>query len=320
MDMFEGRETPTGILALVIDEIILAGGLRQAFPHNGLVLLYSGPDWRFHPDNKESTCVKFVGRNTTNGKRTKAQQRELDWNSAKRLDDTPIGKFLFETNNLYEWLDSVHRKEPDKEKRDALVDSDAKEVMTHVSALFARAAHGHVKTAICGADRSRVFYETEIPNLVDCPSLSPEAATLVREILDNKDVETINCVPADVFRAIYKRDGLETVYQRICLTELRERWLYAHSTGNKNDFADYVDRLEIHRINQYENCAKHAVKPLRPSYLELLKTEDERIDAREQRILKFVVAKAPGSGIPTPTRPSPMCRVAGVPGHKRPLS
>lgn len=318
MFMFEGRETPNGIIALVIDEVTRLGGLRNAFPHDGFVLLYSGPDKDFRPESA-SACIKFVGQEITNGDRTAAQKKEAGWDKAVRIDDTPVGDFLFTRNNLYQWLHHVYRNELDDKKRGDLVDHDAKEVMTLVSALFARTAYGHVKTAICGASRSRVFYETELPNLLDHPALSPEATALVQELIDNKEIETINSVPSEVFRAIYKRDGIEAVYQRICTTELRERWQHAQSTSNDTDYADYLDRLEIHRINQFEYKVKHTPAPHPSIYQDLQKPEAERINDRTAKIVNFKTAKAAAVGKTTAIPTPPLRRIAGIPGYVCPL-
>lgn len=63
------------------------------------------------------------------------------------------------------------------------------------------------ETAICASRRDRVFCETEIPNLCDRDAYPAEALSLVLELLDNKDIETINGVPMAVYRALYKRWG-----------------------------------------------------------------------------------------------------------------
>lgn len=314
MFMFEGRTTPDGIIGLVIDEIDRLGGLRKAFPHDGLILLYSGPDREFFPSTLSNT-LKIVGPEITNGDRTDAQKQEIGWTEAKRIDDTPIGNFLFVQNSLYGWLKHVHTDAATGRINATRIDLDAKEVMTFVSALFARAAHGHVKTAICGASRERVFYETEIPHSCGNPPLSPEALRLVQALIDNKKIETINCVPMDVFRALYKRDGVEAVYQRICQTELRERWLFAHSTGNDNDYADYLDRLEVHRINQFELNYKHAPAAASSAiYQALQKPEAERRVVRQERLQKFAATKSFADKTTNPVLPLPMRRVAGIPG------
>lgn len=185
--MFAGRTTPAGINALVLDEINRLGGLRKAFPHNGRIQLYSGP-------NKDYLYLA-VGAKTKNFARAEKQAKEKGWN-ANRIDDTPIGDFIFVDNDLYVWLQQVHTDPATGLIDDAKVDMDAKKVTAFASAIFIRAAFGHVKTAVCGADRERVFYETEVPGLCDRNAFPPEAETLVAALLDNKDIEIVNGVPA----------------------------------------------------------------------------------------------------------------------------
>ena len=236
------------------------------------------------------------------------------------LDESPVGKILFEENNLYAWFRDVYSKEKDLELRQELIDRDAKAVMTPISALFARAAFGDVKTAVCGANRERVFYETEIPHLLDKPDLLGPPTNLVRELMLNKEIETINCVPAAVLRAVYRRDGIEAAYQRICLTELRERFLYARSAGAANVYADYIDRLEVHRINQYEHIFK-AMPPdgLPDIYRALLRPDEERIAARNAQIASFAAAMLEVTGRAKGFALSPPRRVASPLGFKYPL-
>lgn len=186
--------------------------------------------------------------------------------------------------------------------------------MSFVSALFIRAAHGHVKTAVCGADRERVFCETEIPGLCDRNAFPPEAQLLVKELLDNKDIESINGVPVAEFRATYKKSGLEAVYDRICVTELRERWLYAYNTRSADDFADYLDRLELYLIDRDERLYKHTPVAARPKvYQDLNLPRAERIVARDDSLRRFKAAKfitTPAAA--TPAVPAPALRFAGA--------
>ncbi len=116
-----------------------------------------------------------------------------------------------------------------------------------------RAAYGQVKTVVCGARRNRVFYGTEIEGACDRYAYPSEAEILVRAILDNKDIESINNAPIGAFRDLWKTKGIEAVYDRICLTELRERLTYAKKTENKDDYADYLDRLELYRVDKTAN-------------------------------------------------------------------
>ncbi len=283
MAMFSGRTTPEGIIALVMEEVDRLGGLAKAFPNDGQIQLYSGPNVKF--------MNQLAGIKKKNQTRALKQIRELSWR-AVILDNTPIGRYLFVENDLYGWLRSVHTELRAADK-DELIDSEAKQIISFVSALFMRAAKGHVKTAVCGAERGRIFYQTEIPCLCDRANVPSQAKKLIEELLDNKDIESVNLVPIRVFRALYARKGLEEVYDRICLSELRERWLYAYNTRKASDYADYLDRLELYRLDKQERLWSNAPLSARPEiYRELARSRTKRILARRQRLRIFRAAVA----------------------------
>lgn len=191
--MFKGARTPQEIVDLVLEEIAaMPGGLRDAFAHDGRVQLYSGPNIYY----RSSLIGPDIDDTHSNGKRAVKQAKEAGWD-ATLLDDTHIGQFLFVTNNLYAHFRSIFSTPAD-------VNDAAKEVMTFVSALWIRAAHGDVKTAVCGADRERVFYETEVKGLCDRKAYPSEAEFLVDRLLDNKDITSINGTPIAVFRTLRK--------------------------------------------------------------------------------------------------------------------
>lgn len=310
MFMFEGKRTPKEIIALVRKEIERLGGLEKAFPNNGLILLYSGPDPQFFP-SKPALSIKIVGPEITNGTRTEEQKKNPGWADARRVDDTPIGNFLFVQNNLYEWLEHVHTDPATGVFDFKKQNEDAKAVMTYVSALFVRTARGHVRTAVCGARRDRVFYETEIDNLCDRDAFPPEAQDLVVALLASDDIKSINGVPIAVFRELRKKSGLEAVYDRICLTELRDRWVHAHNTGDVNDYADYLDRLELYRADRFERVYKHMPATSRPqTYQDLTLPAADRIAAKEESLRRFKAAKTATTASPSPA--APVLRIAGI--------
>jgi len=79
------------------------------------------------------------------------------------LDTTPIGKLL---DGLYECLNEKHKNLDKKDKKTA-VDADGQYIMREVSLLFIRAAHGNIETAVCGADKNRVFRKDELYAVLD---------------------------------------------------------------------------------------------------------------------------------------------------------
>lgn len=301
--MFKGDETPDDIIRLVIEKIeAMPNGLRDAFAHDGRIQLYTGPnkDYRpllIGPDFEARFSLKKS--RSSNGKRAAKQAKEKGWN-ATLLDDTAIGQFLFVENDLYKHLLTLYKGD----KR--VADRAGLKVMNFVSALFIRAAFGDVKTAVCGADRSRVFYGAEMDGMHDRKAYPSEAELLVDRLLDNKDIMSINGTPINVFRALRDKEGREAVYDRICLTELRERKEHAYKTGKKADYRDYLDRLELYRTDKAERVYASTPVASRPkAYQELALPKTKRRAIKHTSIKEFeAAAKAVTSRTASPSAPS----------------
>ena len=254
--LFKGTETPDEIIEIVKGKIAaMPNGLREAFAHNERIQLYSGPCYAYRhlligPDFQSDRDGAKESK-SSNGQRATKQAKEKGWN-ATLLDDTAIGKFLFQENNLYNHLNKLYHNR-------RLVDEAGQKIMNFVSALFIRTAHGDIKTAVCGADRTRVFYVTEMEGLHSRTAYPSEADFLVSRLLDNKDITSINGTPIDVFRKLRDERGKESVYNYICETELKDRHEHALKTGKRADYADYLDRLELYRTDIAERVyAKNA--------------------------------------------------------------
>lgn len=300
--MFKGDETPDDIIRLVLDKIAaMPGGLREAFAHDGRIQLYTGPnkEYRHLLIGPDFEIPLGKPSKSSNGKRAAKQAKEKDW-KATFLDDTAIGQFLFVENDLYKHLLTLY-------KGDRLTtDIAGQKVMSFVSALFIRAAFGEVKTAVCGADRSRVFFGAEMDGMHDRKAYPSEAEFLVDALLDNKDITSINGTRIEVFRALRDKEGKETVYDRICLTELRDRKEHACKTGKTTDFRDYLDRLELYRTDKAERVYAATPMARRPkSYQELALSKAKRRAIKRQRVAEFeVAAKAMTTPIASPSKPS----------------
>lgn len=302
--MFKGDETPNDIIRLVLDKIAaMPGGLREAFAHDGRIQLYTGPNRLYRPlligPDFQAHGPMAKRSNSSNGKRAAKQAKEKDW-KATLLDDTAIGKFLFEENDLYGHLSGLYPTDPGE------VDAAGQKIMSFVSALFIRAAFGEVKTAVCGADRTRVFFGAEMDGMHDRKAYPSEADFLVDALLDNKDITSINGTPIEVFRALRDKEGKEAVYDRICLTELRERKEHATKTGKKADYRDYLDRLELYRTDKAERVYASTPVASRPkAYQELALPKTKRRSIKHTRIKEFeAAAKVVTSHTASPSAPS----------------
>lgn len=163
MIMFEGKTTPKEIIDLMLKEIVRLGGLEKAFPHEGRIQLYTGPNGEYLLKPPIGTSP-VIGPEIRNSDRAEEQAKEWD---AVRLNDTPIGKFLFETNKLYDWFNQIHTDPITGRIREDRVQQDTKAITAFASALFIRTASGDVQTCVCGGERYRVFCETEMHGMCE---------------------------------------------------------------------------------------------------------------------------------------------------------
>lgn len=90
------------------------------------------------------------------------------------------------------------------------------------------------------------------------------------------------------------------------MAELRERKEHAINTGDKADFEDYLDRLELYRVDKAERVYKATPVAARPAvYQELALPKPERLLLKEKRIEDFeaaakaTTARATGPTVPT---------------------
>lgn len=203
-DNFKGKKTPEAIIRLVAREITRLG--THAFDYNGRTVLYTGPDgkyWKAGDKNKE-IAERFVS----------------EW-CARWLEGSKIGKYVFEGFSIYELFERELGAGTD-EARAAIG-----KVSKYASRRFIKAAFGEVATAVCGANKKRVFYDAELPVLVK-----------------NDKITTINGLPRELVKAFYDINRDEA-YQLICWAELLEAKRKADRTGKKKDRQEYQARLHF---------------------------------------------------------------------------
>lgn len=204
---FKGKRKPEAVIRLVAREITRLG--KRAFDHNGRIVLYTGPYKDY-----------IIGR-TTNKEYAQGCVTQL---RAKWFDKSRIGKFLFEGYTLYDHFYKVFDGDPDQEEK---ASEAIDRVTKYASRRFIKAAFGEVATAVCGANKKRVFYDAELPVLVK-----------------NDKITTINGLPRELVKAFYDVNRDEA-YQLICWAELLEAKRKADRTGKKKDRQEYQARLHF---------------------------------------------------------------------------
>jgi hypothetical protein len=221
------------IIALV--EVLIAKLGPDAFNIDGRVQLYSGPRAVI------AAALHFLARN---------QDRAFDQaarNSAALIDTSEIGKHLgqYDGVGIYEYFEQQYRATYGVDSPEAFAEAD--KVMRFASRSFIQAAFGHVATAVCGADTNRIFFADELPELVK-----------------NKEIETVNSLPAQMVRDFYAIDPYEA-FRLICLSELLEarRYMKSATTPAERDKAkqDYKERLQFFMLERKETIKNLSTTP-----------------------------------------------------------
>ncbi len=207
------RKPASGDVIDVIKELMALHGTK-AFETNGHVQLYSGPE-------------QFIKRALTIINNRGRAFKQAEYNNAKLIDQTPVGKHLDPYKNgkdIYAYFVDIYGARTPKSFY------HADKVMRFTSHAFTKACYGHVETAVCGAGLNRIFFEVELPELVR-----------------NNRIETINDIPMQRIRDIYYTQGAYIASREICKAELL---LLQNRTATKKgkDFtSDRKDRLKFFR-------------------------------------------------------------------------
>lgn len=272
--MFAGRKTGRGVITQVKKEILKHGGPALALAHNGRIILSSGP----HKDYLTQISPDFPGTGVTNNT-TRAQFQAAAF-EATRIGDTKGGDFVFGGDRIYDhfFIDIY----PDPAKRQK-AEQETRKVEAFISREFVKNADGHIFTAVCGANKARIFYSEELPTMmVDIPSL-------IAALLKSKDIKTINGVAVEPIRNLYNKGGHDAAYRLICLNELRILLHFANDTGSQPAYRDYLTRKEFYLLERKATYqATKQIKHERPIYN---LSQSERAQRRYDAIARWISVK-----------------------------
>lgn len=248
MKLFGKTKTGDGVKAIV-SKRLARWGIVKAFVHNGLIMLSSGP-MKEYLEDIETGVVGVLPIN--NDKRSKVQAKAF---GATRIADTRGGDFVFHENRVYKHFDKMYPAPPrirssDESKKHSRV------VETFISCEFIKAVDGHFFTAVCGADKKRVFYEDETRTMMEV------VPALIAALMKEKDIKTLNGVPIEKFRKMYNPADYDRTYRYICLTE--QRYLLHYSRSGKavapydslTAFNDYLYRKEFYQLERRDTYSK----------------------------------------------------------------
>jgi hypothetical protein len=223
--MAGGLPTADEILAVVKEMIVRDGA--DAFRTDGRVQLYSGP---------RRTIAQALPATRRNGPRAAAQAVR---SRSTAIEHTEVGRYLGsldKSRSIYRYFDKHYAKRYGLGSGEAFREADR--VMREASREFIRAAFGHVATAVCGAAFDRIFFEVELPAMVE-----------------NRAIKSVNGIPTDLVREFYRLDPYEA-FRLICLAELLEARRYAKaatpSKAKRQAKRDYRERLSFFRRERRE--------------------------------------------------------------------
>ncbi len=247
MKLFGKTKTGDGVKAIV-GRRLARWGIVKAFVHNGLIMLSSGPMKEYLEDIDTGVTGNLPVNNTI---RSEIQAHAFN---ATRIVDTFGGKFVFQDHRLYKHFNKtyppMHGKPSDESKKHSRV------VETFISCEFIKAVDGHFFTAVCGADKKRVFYEDETRTMMEV------VPALIAALMKEKDIKTLNGVPIEKFRKMYNPADYDRTYRYICLTE--QRLLLHYSRSGKatapydalTAFNDYLYRKEFYQLERRDTYSQ----------------------------------------------------------------
>lgn len=251
-NVFSGK-SPIQAWRIARREITRRKGVIAAFDHQGYSLSYSGPDLAVSPD--PDLFIPYAPR-IDNLDRTDQMVQDMlrEGIPVVWLDGSPMGKFLFEENDLYKGL---------AEYNDALGITNRKKrrdsgdyVMSRVSRAYIKSAFGYGATAVCGAKHDRIFYQYEMPVLVN-----------------NGQIIAINDLPRQMVQDFYAISKDEA-FQVICWAELLLSKSRMEANDNEDTRRDFFQRQYF--LNNERKLMQGRVTPLSPKW------ESKREEKRDE--------------------------------------
>jgi hypothetical protein len=248
--MFAGRKTARGVNAQ-IDRRVIKYGPRKAFRVCGRLMLSSGPHEKYLDDVEPGFSKNDI--------RAEFQAAAFE---TTIIGKTPIGRYVFRKDRIYVHFGKLYPGKKNERKRQ----KETEAVESHISRLFVCSSNGHAHTAVCGANKKRIFYRVELHALaVDIPDL-------IDALLKNDDITHVNEVPVDKIRTLYNTGKHDAAYRLICLSELRLMARCARRAEEKSKTAlalwfwkEYAERKELYLLERKDAWGSDP-KGMRPIY------------------------------------------------------
>lgn len=233
-------KTGEEFIDIAVVEIFSLGGMAVCLRHNHRGQLSSGPMQAYLKKIEPDFPREDITNNTI-----RAEFQAAAFN-ATRIGDTVAGDFIF--NHVYGHFDKVYPDPIDYSRKGS---KEVYKVEAFISRSFVENLDGHVFTASCGASKERIYYNEEIPTLIET------IPNLIDSLLKAEDIKTVNGVAIKKYRKLFARKGYDAVYQYLCLNEQRLLLHYARATGSQAAFRDYLTRKELYQLERKDTFAKN---------------------------------------------------------------
>lgn len=218
---------------------------------------------------KTKACLKRAEKKSNKGVAPKTAKRI----HAATIEDTRMGRML-DAAAIYAFFKAAYPLDPAKGVE------EADKAWKYLSRKFIQSLSGDIVTVVCGADKGRVFFQDELP-----------------EIVRNTKIKTINGVPWAKIRDLYFSDpknGPYKAFQYICLSELRLASQRAHTEKTKEAIEEYFYKRAFYRAERRMTLTASG-KAVPAVYRKKTKAE-------HKRELADMIAKI--TGTPAPARPA----------------
>ncbi len=295
--------TPDEIIDLMM--AVILKDHTAACPYFGRAHLYTGPRYEIHENG--ANILHYDWQLHSNHKRAQFLAPIF---GAKLVDNMNISTLVLDNidGSGFPIYDYMRESFAAQKKSRKAARSAADHIMRRASKYFVDGLWGHVTTSVCGADRERIFFDTEFPRL------GVQAVDLITGLAKSRDIETVNDGSIMDIRKLFKMNAIETAYRVVCVGEQDLLNRTAWDKASEEIMHHCLDVEEFYMIDRQKGW-KAAAKELMnggvpvPELLRLdrkltrqdraakrspkyCKSPAERLSQKETKLLHFVTAIA----------------------------
>ncbi len=242
--------TPDEIIDLMM--AVILKDHTAACPYFGRAHLYTGPREEIHGNG--ANILHYDWKLDSNHKRAQFLAPAF---GAKLVDHMNISTLVLNdvAGSGYGVYRYIYESFVDQKKNLILADEESDRIMRVASKYYVDGLWGHVTTSVCGADRERIFFDTEFPRL------GVQAVDLITGLAKSRDIETVNDGSIMDIRKLFKMNAIETAYRVVCVGEQNLLNRTAWDKASKEIMRHCLDVEEFYMIDRQKGW-KAAAKEL----------------------------------------------------------